>query len=238
MYKHPLLDREKMTPAQALELLMEGNQRFTNNISANKDLLQVVNLTKDKQHPFAAILSCSDSRTSTELIFDQSLGDIFSVRLAGNIASNKAIGSLEFSCKYLGSKLVVVLGHSKCGAVKAACDHFSGGNIGEIISLIDPAVELECSHTADRNSGNNSFVDSVCELNVEVQMQRMLDRSEILRSMLQEEQIGLVGGVYDLATGTVTFPEKYRIFNLPPNGKIVATQTAAKSQESMHATRA
>ena len=237
MYKHPLLDREKMTPAQALELLTEGNNRFTSNISANKDLLQVVNLTKDKQFPFAAILSCSDSRTSTELIFDQSLGDIFSVRLAGNIASNKAIGSLEYSCKYLGSKLVVVLGHTKCGAVKAACDHFSGGNIGEITSLIDPAVAMECSHTNDRNSGNGSFVDSVCELNVEVQMQRMLDRSEILRGLLQEQKIGLVGAVYDLETGTVRFPEKYRIFRLPEDDKLVGKDAGLNTQESMHAIR-
>lgn len=238
MYKHPLLDRDKMTPDQALELLIEGNQRFTNNISANKDLLQVVNLTKDKQHPFAAILSCSDSRTSTELVFDQSLGDIFSVRLAGNIASNKAIGSLEFSCKYLGSKLVVVLGHSKCGAVKAACDHFSGGNIGEIISLIGPAVELECSHTADRNSGNGSFVDSVCELNVEVQMQRILERSEILRTMLQEQQIGLVGAVYDLETGTVRFPEQYRVFSLPEAEDKLVSNRGGINMEGGHAIRA
>ncbi len=133
MYKHPLLDRDKMSPQEALDILIEGNQRFTQNLSAHRDLLNIVNITKEQQHPFAAILGCSDSRTSTEIIFDQGLGDIFSVRLAGNIASQFAIGSLEYSCKYLGSKLVVILGHTGCGAIKAACDSFSGGNIGEIV---------------------------------------------------------------------------------------------------------
>jgi carbonic anhydrase len=212
MYKHPLLDRDKITPLQAMELLMEGNQRFTGNISMNKDLLQVANLTKDQQHPFAAILSCSDSRTSTELIFDQNLGDIFSVRLAGNVASSMAIGSLEYACKYLGSKLVVVLGHTKCGAVKAACDHYSGGNIGEIIALIDPAVARETRHAENRNSGNAAFVQDVCMHNVEVQIQQILAQSEILRTMLQERKIGLVGGIYDLETAAVTFPEEYQMF--------------------------
>ena len=215
MYRHPLIERDKITPSEALDLLIEGNQRFKNNISINKDLLQVVNITKDQQHPFAAILSCSDSRTATELIFDQSLGDIFSVRLAGNIASNKAIGSLEYACRYLGSHLVVVLGHTKCGAVKAACDHFKGGHIGEITSLIAPAVERECNHKDNRNSGNAVFVDKICELNVGLQMQRILQRSEILQELLREQRIGLVGGVYDLETGVVTFPPQYRWFHMP-----------------------
>ena len=213
MYRHPLIERDKITPSEALDFLIEGNQRFKSNISTNKNLLQVVNITKDQQHPFAAILSCSDSRTATELIFDQSLGDIFSVRLAGNIASNKAIGSLEYACRYLGSHLVVVLGHTKCGAVKAACDHFTGGHIGEITSLIAPAVERECNHKDNRNSGNAVFVDQICELNVGLQMQRILQRSEILQDLLQEQRIGLVGGLYDLETGVVTFPPQYRWFH-------------------------
>lgn len=213
MYKHPLIHRDKMTPQEALDLLIEGNQRFTSNISANKDLLHVANLTKDRQHPFAAILSCSDSRTSTELIFDQNLGDIFSVRLAGNIASDIAIGSLEYSCKHLDSKLVVVLGHSGCGGVKAACDHFTGGNIGEITKLIDPAVHKETTCSTERNSSNADFVAKVCLHNVEVQMQRIYDQSEILREMLAKKQIGLVGGVYDLATARVNFHEDHINFD-------------------------
>lgn len=216
MYKHPLADRDKMSPQEALDILIEGNQRFTSNVTSNKDLLHVANLTKDRQHPFAAILSCSDSRTATELIFDQSLGDIFSVRLAGNIASRKAIGSIEYSCKYLNSKLVVVLGHTGCGAVKAACDHFSGGNIGELTKLIEPAVARESSCTEHRDSSNGDFVNKVCHLNVHEQIQRILNHSQILREMLTDRQIGIVGGIYDLATATVEFPEAYRFFDFSP----------------------
>lgn len=222
MYKHPLIDRDKITPTAALDYLIEGNQRFTNNISSNKDLLQVANITKDQQHPLAAILSCSDSRTSTELIFDQNLGDIFSVRLAGNIASNKAIGSLEYACQYLGAKVVVVLGHTKCGAVKAACDHFSGGHIGEITSLIKHAVDGEKECREHRHSGNPEFVDRVCELNIALQMVRILHGSEMLLNMLREQRIGLVGGMYDLETAMVAFPDQYRWFNLPDALKQVA----------------
>jgi carbonic anhydrase len=214
MHRHPLLDRDKITPQEAMDILIEGNQRFSNSLTTNKDLLQVANIVKDKQHPFAAILSCSDSRTSTEIIFDQSLGDLFSVRLAGNIASNKAIGSLEYSCKYLGSKLVVVLGHSSCGAVKAACDGFNGGNIGEIIEMIDPAVQQETSVTAQRDSSNAEFVGKVCHLNVGYQIETILKQSDILRDMLKNQEIGLIGGVYDLASAEVTFPEQYRLFSL------------------------
>ncbi|MFL9710765.1 carbonic anhydrase [Methylobacillus sp. Pita1] len=213
MYKHPLKDRDKMSPQEAMAILLEGNERFTQNISAHRDLLNVVNITKDKQHPFAAILSCSDSRTSTELIFDQGLGDLFSVRLAGNIASRKAIGSLEYSCKYLGSKLIVVLGHTNCGAVKAACDGFSGGHIGEITKMIFPAVEAEKQTKENRSSSNDAFVGHVCELNVKTQIDTIWNSSDILRELLNKGEIGIVGGVYDLATAKVDFPETYQIFS-------------------------
>lgn len=213
MYKHPLKDRDKMSPQEALAILAEGNDRFTQNISAHRDLLNVVNITQDKQHPFAAILSCSDSRTATELIFDQGLGDLFSVRLAGNIASRKAIGSLEYSCIYLGSKLIVVLGHSSCGAIKAACDGYSGGHIGEITKMIFPAVTAETIITENRSSSNDAFVAHVCELNVKTQIDTIWNSSEILRAMLDRGEIGIVGGVYDLKTATVTFPKDYQIFS-------------------------
>ncbi len=159
MYKHPLLNRDKMSPREALDILIEGNHRFTNNLTANKDLLNLVSMTKDRQHPFASFLSCSDSRAPVELLFDQALGDIFSVRLAGNIASDKGIGSLEFSTKYLGSKLIVVMGHTSCGAVKAACDDFKDGHIGEIINLIKPSIRHEKTVLTDRNSNNDDFVE-------------------------------------------------------------------------------
>jgi carbonic anhydrase len=209
MYRHPDIDRDKLTPRQALDILIEGNQRFKNNVLREHDMLRVRDETVDKQHPFASVLSCSDSRTTVELIFDQNLGDIFSVRLAGNIASIKAIGSLEFSCKYLGSKLVVVMGHSSCGAIKAACDHYKGGNIGEIIELIDPAVALEKTITDKRDSTNDAFVERVCFHNVEVQMERILKRSPLLTDMIEKKEIGLVGAVYNLASGEVEFDQNH-----------------------------
>jgi carbonic anhydrase len=209
MYRHPEIDRDHLTPRQALDILIEGNQRFKNNVLREHDMLRVRDETVDKQHPFASVLSCSDSRTTVELIFDQNLGDIFSVRLAGNIASIKAIGSLEFSCKYLGSKLVVVMGHSSCGAIKAACDHYKGGNIGEIIELIDPAVSLEKTITDKRDSSNDAFVERVCFHNVEVQMERILKRSPLLTEMIDRKEIGLIGAVYNLASGEVEFDQNH-----------------------------
>jgi carbonic anhydrase len=209
MYRHPEIDRDHLTPRQALDILIEGNQRFKNNVLREHDMLRVRDETVDKQHPFASVLSCSDSRTTVELIFDQNLGDIFSVRLAGNIASIKAIGSLEFSCKYLGSKLVVVMGHSSCGAIKAACDHYKGGNIGEIIELIDPAVALEKTITDKRDSTNDAFVERVCFHNVEVQMERILKRSPLLTEMIEKKEIGLIGAVYNLASGEVEFDQNH-----------------------------
>jgi len=205
MYKHPLLNREKMTPQEALDILIEGNHRFTNNLSVSKDLLSLVMLTKDRQHPFTSVLSCSDSRAPVEMLFDQALGDVFSVRLAGNIASDKVIGSLEFSSKYLGSKLIVVLGHTDCGAVKAACDNFREGHIGEIINLIRPAVRMEKTTLENRDSTNAAFLDNVCALNVRVQINEIIHSSDIIQDMLAAKQIGMVGGVYNLATGEVSF---------------------------------
>ena len=209
MYRHPLEDRDKLTPRQALDILIEGNQRFKNNVQREHDMLSVRDVIKEKQHPFASVLGCSDSRTTVELIFDQNLGDIFSVRLAGNIASIKAIGSLEFSCRYLGSKLVVVMGHSNCGAIKAACDHYKGGNIGEIIELIDPAVLLEKSILDKRDSSNDAFVEKVCFHNVEVQMERILTSSPLLTEMIGRKEIGLVGAVYNLVSGEVEFDQNH-----------------------------
>jgi len=205
MYKHPLLDRDKMTPREALDMLIDGNHRFANNLTTNKDLHNLVMMTKDRQHPFVSTLSCSDSRAPVEMVFDQALGDVFSVRLAGNIASDKAIGSLEFGCKYLGSKLIVVLGHSDCGAVKAACDNFKDGHIGEITNLIKPAVRLEKNVLENRDSSNAEFVAKVCELSVQVQMDEIMHSSEILQDMLANKQIAIVGGIYDLASGNVRF---------------------------------
>ncbi len=210
MYKHPLLDRDKMSPKEALDILIEGNQRFVNDLEEEKDFKALIQITKDKQHPFASILSCSDSRAPVELLFDQALGDIFSVRLAGNIASDKAIGSLEFSTKYLGSKLIVVMGHTSCGAVKAACDDFRDGHIGEIINFIKPSIRHEKTVTnkADRCSQNADFVEEVNALNVQHQIETIIRQSDIVDQMIEDKQIAIVGASYDLATGKVNFLEK------------------------------
>lgn len=207
MYKHPLLDREKMTPREALDILKEGNKRFTSDREEDKDFKTLIQITKDKQHPFASFLSCSDSRAPVELVFDQALGDIFSVRLAGNIASDKAIGSLEFASKYLGSKLIVVMGHTSCGAVKAACDDFKDGHIGEIINLIKPSIRHEKSitDTGQRTSKNSDFVEKICALNVKYQIDTIIRCSDIVDDMLNNQEIGIVGAVYDIANGKVDF---------------------------------
>jgi carbonic anhydrase len=207
MYKHPLLNRDKMSPQEAIDILVEGNHRFTNNLTSKKDFHSLIEMTKDKQHPFASLLSCSDSRAPVELLFDQALGDVFSVRLAGNIASDKSVGSLEFASKYLGTKLIVVLGHTSCGAIKAACDNFREGHIGEIINLIRPAVRQEKTILGTRDSSNEEFVAKVCEQNVRVQIKQIMHSSDILEDLLNEKKIGLIGGVYDVSTGQVNFLE-------------------------------
>jgi carbonic anhydrase len=199
-----------MSPKEALDILIEGNIRFTSNYSEDKDFQSLLNITKDKQHPFASFLSCSDSRAPVELLFDQALGDIFSVRLAGNIASDKAIGSLEFGSKYLGSKLIVVMGHTSCGAVKAACDDFKDGHIGEIINFIKPSIRHEKTvvNQDDRNSKNPDFVQKINVLNVKHQIDTIIRQSDIVNDMFEARQIAIVGSVYDLATGKVNFLEE------------------------------
>jgi carbonic anhydrase len=187
--------------------LIEGNHRFTHNQTSKKDYQSLIEITKDKQHPFTSFLSCSDSRAPVELLFDQALGDVFSVRLAGNIASDKGIGSLEFASKYLGSKLIVVLGHTSCGAIKAACDNFREGHIGEIINHIRPAVRQEKTVLESRDSSNEDFVAKVCAQNVRVQIKQILHSSDIIEDMLNEKKIGLIGAVYDISTGQVNFLE-------------------------------
>ena len=196
-----------ITPSVALDLLKEGNKRFINNLKINRNLLQQANETSDGQHPFAVILSCIDSRTSAELIFDQGLGDIFSVRIAGNIVNEDILGSMEFGCKVAGAKIIVVLGHTKCGAVKGACDDVSLGNLTGLISKIKPAVDQEKETISDRNSANANFVENVAELNVKVSVNNILDRSSIISEMVQKGEIAIVGGIHDIATGEVSFFE-------------------------------
>lgn len=200
------IDRNNLSPKDALELLIKGNQRFIKNEQQVKNLSEMRETLIDNQQPFAAILGCSDSRTAPETIFDQTLGDVFSVRLAGNVACRKAIGSLEYSCKYLGSKIIVVMGHSNCGAIKAACDNFEEGNITEITKLLQPAVSEETTTLdPERNSKNSVFVSNVCFLNVKKQIQSIINQSDILKDLLQNNQIGIIGAIYNFASGQVEF---------------------------------
>lgn len=200
-----------ITPAMALEILKKGNDRFINNLKANRNLLQQANETSEGQHPFAVILSCIDSRTSAELIFDQGLGDIFSVRIAGNIVNEDILGSMEFGCKVAGAKIIVVLGHTKCGAVKGACDHVEMGNLTALLSKIQPAVYDEKTETQNRNSGNNEFVEKVAAINVKRTVHAIMERSPILKEMIETGAIGIVGGTHDITTGMVNFYEDISI---------------------------
>lgn len=199
--------QESITPRKALNLLKEGNLRFMYNLKANRDLLQQANDTRDGQWPFAIILSCIDSRTSAELIFDQGLGDIFSVRIAGNIVNTDILGSMEFACKVAGSKLIVVLGHSKCGAVKGACDHVEMGNLTELLSKIQPAVYQEKNTQNNRNSENSVFVENVAAINVKRSVKNIIERSFILEQMVEKGEIGVIGAMHNIETGKVEFYE-------------------------------
>lgn len=194
-----------ITPSKALELLKEGNLRFVSNLKINRNLLQQANESSDGQHPFAVILSCIDSRTSAELIFDQGLGDVFSVRIAGNIINEDILGSMEFGCKVAGSKIIVVLGHTKCGAVKGACDHIEMGNLTALLTKIRPAVDDETQTKENRNSGNAAFVENVSVINVKRTVLSIMQRSPILKEMIENGEIGIVGGSHDITTGEVTF---------------------------------
>ncbi len=205
MKAHTKETQENLTPRMALETLKEGNQRFIKNLKAQRDLLGQVNDTREGQFPFATILSCIDSRTSAELIFDQGLGDIFSVRIAGNIVNTDIIGSMEFACKVAGSKLIVVLGHTNCGAVKGACDHVEMGNLTELLSKIQPAVYQEKTTTENRTSSNKEFVENVAVINVRRSAEQIIERSYILEQMLEKGEIGVVGAMYNVKNGEVEF---------------------------------
>lgn len=207
MKAHTKETQATMTPAKALQFLKEGNLRFQNNLKANRNLLEQVNETADGQFPFATILSCIDSRVSAELVFDQGLGDIFSIRIAGNFINQDILGSMEFACKLAGTKLLVVLGHTSCGAIKGACDHARMGHLTSLLAKIEPAV-IAVKEPKDeelRNSKNSDFVDSVAEMNVHLALENIRSQSKILSDMEKMGEIAIVGGMYDLSAGGVSF---------------------------------
>lgn len=209
MKAHTRETQATMTPQKSLQYLKEGNQRFQNNLKANRNLLEQVNDTSDGQFPFATILSCIDSRVSAELVFDQGLGDIFSIRIAGNFVNEDILGSMEFASKLAGTKLIVVLGHTSCGAVKGACDDAKMGNLTKLLMKITPAVKAvaEPKDASLRNSSNLEFVDTVAKKNVELTIDRIHRESPILKEMEQNGEILIVGAMYDINNGEVTFFE-------------------------------
>ena len=210
MKAHTSETQATITPEKALSFLKEGNQRFINNLKANRDLLEQVNATRAGQWPFAVILSCIDSRTSAELIFDQGLGDVFSIRIAGNFVNQDILGSMEFGCNVAGSKLVVVLGHSKCGALKggldsAAIEPMGMDNLNHLIGHFDPIIKTIIKDGEERSSSNEDLLERVNHHNVKHAIEDIRKQSSTLKKLEDEGNIKIVGANYDVETGVVSW---------------------------------
>ena len=200
MIKHSKEYLQTLTPYQGYELLREGNKRFINNLKTDHDHLELINQTRDGQYPFAVILSCMDSRTSVELVFDQGLGDLFSIRVAGNIVNNDILASIEYAIKYIGTKVLMVLGHTECGAIKSAKQGVTDGHITDLLKRIQPSITK-----AMLDDKEYQFEDKVAYANVENSLQEILTRSAIVKDMFEKGQIGIVGAVYNIENGEVDF---------------------------------
>ena len=201
MRKHSKEFLQNLTPYQGYQILVEGNDRFVNNLQQNHDHLEMINETREGQYPFAVILSCMDSRTSTELIFDQGLGDLFSIRVAGNIVNNDILASIEYAIKYVGSKVLMVLGHTECGAIKSAKQGVQDGHITDLLKRIHPSI----SKALLKEDKSHLFDDNTAYANVENSLEEILTRSSIVRSMFENGEVGLIGGVYNIENGKVDF---------------------------------
>ena len=205
MRTHSKETQAELNPDLALEILKEGNDRFVKNLKANRNLLQQVNETAQGQFPFATILSCIDSRTSAELIFDQGLGDVFSIRIAGNILNEDILGSMEFATKVVGTKVIIVLGHNKCGAIVGACNNVELGNLTALLHKVKPAIALEKETTENRTGSNVRFVDNVTTNNVIHTIERIRRESPIILDLENTGAIKIVGAIYNVDTGSVNF---------------------------------
>jgi carbonic anhydrase len=201
MIKHSKEYLLSLTPYQGYELLRECNKRFINNLKSNHDHLEMINETREGQYPFAVILSCMDSRTSVELIFDQGLGDLFSIRIAGNIVNNDILASIEYALKYVGSKVLMVLGHTECGAIKSAKQGVADGHITDLLKRIQPSI----SKALLNGDKDHLFGDGVAYANVENSLEEILNRSKIVKDMFEKGEIGILGGVYNIENGQVDF---------------------------------
>ncbi len=205
MRTHSKETQAQLNPDLALEILKEGNDRFVKNLKANRNLLQQVNETAEGQFPFATILSCIDSRTSAELIFDQGLGDVFSIRIAGNILNEDILGSMEFATKVVGTKIIIVLGHTKCGAIVGACNNVALGNLTALLDKVKPAIAIEKETTENRTGSNVRFVDNVTTNNVIHTIERIRRESPIILDLENTGAIKIVGAIYNVDTGSVNF---------------------------------
>ena len=197
MIKHSKEYLLNLTPYQGYKLLLEGNKRFINNLKTDHDHLELINQTREGQYPFAVILSCMDSRTSVELIFDQGLGDLFSIRVAGNIVNNDILGSIEYAVNHIGSKVLMVLGHTECGAIKSAKQGVTDGHITQLLNRIQPSI----SKGMLQDDSNYKFHDKVAYTNVENSLEEILTGSAIVKDLFEKGEIGIVGGVYNVETG-------------------------------------
>ncbi|HNQ12438.1 MAG TPA: carbonic anhydrase family protein [Bacteroidia bacterium] len=197
--------QEKLSPLDVLNMLKDGNQRFINNLKANRNLLSQVNQTSDGQFPVAAILSCIDSRTSAELIFDQGLGDVFSIRIAGNILNEDILGSMEFACLVAGAKLIVVMGHTRCGAINGACDDVKLGHLTHLLSKLKPAVDKAKEKHQIHNSSNEEFVNEVSHIHIDLTINNIKMKSQILGDLIASKKVGIVGAYYNVTNGLVEF---------------------------------
>ena len=196
-----------ITPSEALDMLKSGNERFKNKNPLTRDYDSQIAQTSKGQFPFAAVVACIDSRLPIETIFDQGIGDVFAARVAGNFVNTDILGSLEFACKVAGTKAILVLGHTSCGAVKGACDGVELGNLTSMLGKIKPAVDAITDIQDDRTSANADFVQKVAEMNVKMTVQNIYDQSPVLNAMQQSGEITIAGGMYDVSTGTVKFIE-------------------------------
>ncbi|MCC1483266.1 carbonic anhydrase family protein [Winogradskyella immobilis] len=207
MKAHTQETQAAMTPTSSLQALKDGNNRFVNSNPINRNLLEQIEDTSTGQYPFATVLHCIDSRVSAELIFDQGIGDLFSIRIAGNFVNEDILGSMEFACKLAGTKVLVVMGHTACGAVKGACDHARMGNLTALINKLEPAVAAvaEPADESERTSKNIDFVNTVAEKNVHMTIDNIRSRSQVLKEMEDNGEIAIVGAMYDIKTGVVNF---------------------------------
>lgn len=202
-----------LTHKESLEYLIQGNFRFLNALNRDHDHLEMINITSNHQWPFAVVLSCMDSRISNELIFDQGLGDIFSIRVAGNIITTDILGSLEYACKIAGSKLIVIVGHTKCAAIKGACDNLKLGNLTNLLNNIKYAVKAEKTVIKNRNSNNHDFVEKVCNIHLFNSIKILLKNSPVLNCMIKSGKVGIIPAKYNIEVGNVFFYKDKGIFN-------------------------